>query len=123
MCIGGWNSLPFFAFPFFPTRPLFSSLKTGNPPRGGAQLCPIGDGAHRFDPDRGALKPPRTIKLIIGIPRRMAFRAFRYLLDEIASPAGLTIGSAGRSVLRAAHDNGRPRAEKKQERENREDNH
>ena len=55
------------------------------------KLRPIGDGAHRLDPDRSALKPSRTIELILRVARRVAFGAFRYLLDEIASPASGTI--------------------------------
>ena len=62
-------------------------------------MSPIGDGAHRLDPDRSALKPPRTIELIIRIPRRVAFRAFRYLLDEIASPARLDYPQFGAEDL------------------------
>ena len=116
------NLSPVCRFAFFQDALHLFVDKTGQPRERRRKLSPIGDGAYRLDPDRSALKPPRTIKLIIGIPRCVAFRAFRYLLDEIASSAGLIIRSSGLRILRSAYDNGRSSAEKKSEGKNRPDN-
>ena len=48
------------------------------------ELGPIRGEMHRLNPNRRTLQPARTIELIIGVARSVAFRAFCDLLDEIA---------------------------------------
>src|SRR5579862_1779626 len=83
--------------------------------------------ADRLDPDRGALKPPRMIQLIVRIPRRVAFRTLGYFLDEVTPPDGrsfarVCLGSLlTPATLCSANNDGRSSSEKKHKRTSRQE--